>query len=78
MFEIAKQAMSKTHLRFETLLEGKEKISIDLITEFNNMTARIMLMCALGEDVTELKVDFWEGGKKRQEALADAMRLTFS
>ena len=49
------------------------------MTEFNNITARILLTCALGEDVTEQLIDYyWDDGKKEQIMLADALRLTFT
>jgi hypothetical protein len=49
------------------------------VTEFNNITARILLTCALGEDVTEQLIDYyWNDGKKEQIMLADALRLTFT
>jgi hypothetical protein len=78
MMDIAREAMRKSHRRFETLLKGKGKVTIDLVTEFNNMTARILLMCALGEDITEQLVWYYSGGMKEKMMLADAMRLTFS
>lgn len=78
MFEIGKQAMRKNHERFENLVRGEGKTTIELITEFNSMTARILLMCALGEDVTDQIVDFWKDGKKIKLTLGNALRLTFS
>ena len=63
MMDIAKGAMRKTHKRFEALVPEGGKTTIDLITEFTNMTARILLMCALGEDVTEQMIDYWADGK---------------
>jgi len=79
MMDIAKQAMRKTHKRLETLaLKGDGKpVTIDLVTEFNNMTARILLMCAIGEDVTEMEIDYWQGGKVIKKSLSDALRETF-
>ena len=34
-------------------------------------------MCALGEDVTDLEIDYWKGGKVSKKSLADALRECF-
>ena len=49
----------------------------NLVTEFNKMTARIMLMCSLGEDVTDMEIDYWKNGQVSKKSLSDAMRQCF-
>lgn len=36
-----------------------------------------MLDCAIGEDITELMMDFWENGQCRQENTVFVLRTTF-
>ena len=62
--------MSKTHARLESLTQGKsESVPINLGTEFNRMTARILLMCAVGEDVSEMEIDYWQDGQVVKKSL---------
>ena len=78
MIEIAKEAMAKTHARLDSLTQGKsESVPINLVTEFNKMTSRVLLMCAIGEDVTDLEIDYWQDGQTIKKSLSDALRQTF-
>jgi hypothetical protein len=52
-------------------------VHFNLVTEFNKMTARVMLMCALGEDVTDMEIDYWKNGKVTKKSLSDALRECF-
>ena len=46
--------------------------------EIGLMTARILLVCALGVDCAESPVDFWENGVQGKKAVAYSLRVTFS
>ena len=60
MVEIGKQAVVTTVKRFEQIAEkGNPKAEIDIMEEIGMMTARILLVCALGVDCAEEPVDFW-------------------
>ena len=54
MMEIAKEAMRKTvkGLKQHVELNGP-RAEIDIMDAISSMMARIMLMCALGEDITD-------------------------
>lgn len=41
------------------------------------MMARIMLMCALGQDITDEQVPFWKNGKQSSQSVAFSLRQTF-
>ena len=55
MIEIARESVKITLNHFQGLIkESKEpKTRINLINELSDMTVRILLMCALGEDVSQ-------------------------
>ena len=42
------------------------------------MTARILLVCALGIDCAEEPVDFWKSGRCTQKTVSYSLRETFS
>ena len=44
---------------------------------FNNVLARILLVCALGEDVSQQEVNFWDHGVLKKVSLAHSLRETF-
>ena len=46
--------------------------------EIGLMTARILLVCALGVDCAEAPVDFWENGVLGKKTVAYSLRVTFS
>ena len=50
---------------------------IDIMEFISNMMARVMLMCALGENVTDDLVDYYEGGRVTQKTLGFSLRSTF-
>jgi hypothetical protein len=45
------------HKRIEQSPEKKLKINI--IEEFSHLAGKVLLSCALGQDVSEKMVDFW-------------------
>ena len=62
LVEIAKQAVSPTLDRFKAIKEKDGRREVDIMNEVGLMTARILLVCALGVDCAEDPVDFWENG----------------
>ena len=65
LIEIAKQAVSTTLERFKEIqAKGGPRAQVDIMEEIGLMTARILLVCALGVDCADDPVDFWEGGVK--------------
>ena len=64
LVEIGKSAIVTTLDRFRRIsAEGGPKAEIDIMEEIGMMTARILLVCALGVDCAEEQVDYWEGGR---------------
>lgn len=41
------------------------------------MNIRILLICALGEDISELKIDYWHKGKLEKRSIPFSLRETF-
>jgi len=53
MVNIAKQSVQKTVQRWRKIIDGKPRSRFDFMEEMQLMSARILLTCALGEDVSE-------------------------
>ena len=78
MLEIAKQAIRKTVKSLKKHVDANgPKAEIDIMEAISTMMARIMLMCALGEDITDQSIDYWEGGKLLRKSMAFSLRETF-
>ena len=56
--ELTKESVRYSLNNMRSSLRSGAK-SFDLIQEINTMMIRILLICALGEDVSEEKVDYW-------------------
>ena len=52
--------------------------TIEIISEISKITAKVILTCALGEDISDWQVDFWEGGKCTKKDMFYCLRWTFS
>ena len=78
LVETAKQAVSSTLNRFKKIQAKGGRQEVDIMEEIGLMTARILLVCALGVDCAEEPVNFWENGVKTQKTLAYSLRVTFS
>ena len=54
LVEIARESVrfSREQLKAKIEKSGAESVRINLITEFSDVFVRILLMCALGEDVS--------------------------
>ena len=52
--------------------------TIEIISEISKITASVILTCALGEDISDWKIDFWEGGKCTKKDTLYCLRWTFN
>lgn len=79
MIDIARVAMRKTHKQFAAVIDksGGPRATIDIIDHVLQMTSRILLMCALGEDISDEVIDFWENGKLVKKSMNLALKDTF-
>jgi len=77
MIEIAKSCVRKTLKHLEGLGEFGVKTKIDLIGEMSSMNIRILLECALGIDITEDMLPYWENGKLVQKDVPYVLRTCF-
>lgn len=57
--------------------ENSGTLKINIIEEFSHLTGKVLLSCALGKDVSNKIVDYWEDGKLTQRPLQYCMRMTF-
>ena len=74
MIEIAKLSMRTTLSKLRTLAKAGPKTTIDLIAEISMMQVRILLQCALGEDISDQEVDYWVSGKLEKRCISYALR----
>ena len=71
--------MVKTIDRFHKVSEqGGPNAEVDVMEEIGLMTARILLICALGIDCAEEPIDFWQNGVCTRKTIAYSLRETFS
>lgn len=63
LVEIAKQAVKVTHANFDAVAAKGPRSEIDIMSEINNMTTRILIVCAFGIDISDELVDFYENGR---------------
>jgi len=80
LVEIARESVrySREHLKAKIKKSDGEPVRINLITEFSDVFVRILLMCALGEDVSKQEVDYWENGKCTKRSVSFVLRETFA
>ena len=74
--ELTKETVKQSVKRFRSLIKDGEGC-FDLIQEVNTTLVRVLLVCALGEDVSEEKIDYWRGCRKTQVSVAYSLRETF-
>ena len=77
MIDLARTSMRKTLTSFKKLASAGPRTTIDIVAETSMMQARILLICALGEDLGEREVDFWRGGRLEKRSLPEVLRETF-
>ena len=79
MVELAKISMRTTLAKLKSLAEaGGPKTTIDLMAEVSMMQVRILLRCALGEDVSDHEIDYWSKGRLGKRCLSYALREAFA
>lgn len=64
------------------VLEIRDKFArtgqaMDLISEISNIQVKVLLECAFGEDVSHLKLDYYQNDVKTQKSVAFILRDTF-
>ena len=77
MIDLAKTSMRKTLTSFKQLASAGPRTTIDLVAETSLMTVRILLLCALGEDLSEQELDFWHRGRLEKRSVPEVLRETF-
>ena len=77
MIDLAKTSMRKTLVSFKKLASAGPRTTIDIVAETSMMQVRILLLCALGEDLSEQEVDFWQSGRLEKRSLPEVLRETF-
>jgi cytochrome P450 len=62
LVQIAKGVVGTYLTRFEGLTaEGPARVN--MINEISNLQVSILISCVIGEDISQVKVDFWERGR---------------
>ena len=74
MCNIAKDAMQTTISQWRKTINDKPRTQFNFIEEMQNSSARIILSCALGEDLSETTVDYHCNGKVEKRHLSFVMR----
>jgi cytochrome P450 len=77
MVNIAKESVQVTVERWRKIIGGKPRTRFDFMEEMQLLAARILLTCALGEDVSEDKVNYHHDGKVEQREVSFVLRQTF-
>ena len=80
LVEIARESVrhSREQLKAKIEKSDAESVRINLITEFSDVFIRILLMCALGEDVSTQEIDYWENSKCTKRSVSFVLRETFA
>ena len=76
LVELAKQMVYDTNNRWK-MLSKSGKTRINFMEEVSNLHTKILLKCALGEDVSEMLIDFEANGKIEKKTVSYALRTTF-
>lgn len=77
MFDIAKQSMRVTINRWKRIAAGKQRTQFDFQEEMQIMSGRILLTCALGEDISELEIPYWRDGRMTMRQINFVLLQTF-
>jgi cytochrome P450 len=76
LVELAKDMVVETNERWQKLaVNGRTRINF--MEEVSNMHVKILLKCALGEDVSEKLIDFESNGKVEKKTISYSLRTTF-
>lgn len=76
LINMAKQCVQGTLERWIELTKNGTK-TIDIVQEVNLMMTRIMLKIAIGENMDNVEIDHWEGGKLYKKDVPYSLRTTF-
>jgi len=52
--------------------------TIEIMGEISRIFASVIFICTLGEDISDWKIDFWEGGKCTKKDTIYCLRWTFN
>ena len=79
LVEIARESVRFSVDQMKSRIRDQKtpKTEINLITEFSDIFVRILLMCALGEDVSRQSIDYWVNGKCEKVKVSYSLRETF-
>ena len=77
MVEIAKESVRTTINRWKKLNNGEPGKQFAIMDEMQIMSSRILLNCALGEDISERTIPFRRNGKVTEMNISKAMLITF-
>ena len=77
LFDIAKECVRTTVKRWRTIEGGKPRTRFDFMEEMQMMSGRILLSCALGEDITEKLIPYRRGGKVEMRQINWVLLQTF-
>lgn len=53
------------------------EITIDMVSDINNLMVRLLLACVVGKDVSENMIEYWVNGVPTKKDLGYALRKTF-
>lgn len=78
MVEIAKESVRSTINSWNKECENKpEGTIIQLISETSKLQSRIILRCAIYEDLTDTYLDYWSNGKTIKKSVPEFMHTMF-
>jgi cytochrome P450 len=77
MCNIAKDAMQTTISQWRKTINDQPRTIFNFIEEMQNSSARVLLSCALGEDLSETNVDYHCNGKVEKRHISFVLRQTF-
>jgi hypothetical protein len=77
MCNIAKEAMQTTIIGWRKIIDNKPRTRFNFIEEMQTAAARIILSCALGEDLSETLIDYHSNGEVEKRHISFVLRQTF-
>jgi len=77
MVELAKVSMRQSLGRMRQLAACGPRTPVDIVKETSTMTVRILLICALGKDFSDMELDYWHGGRLEKRCVSFSLRETF-
>ena len=77
LVNIAKGVVSTYCDRFEALT-ARAPATVNMMSEISNLSVSILLSCVVGEDISKVKVNFWQRGRLVKKDLSFCLRETFT